>query len=112
MSRGDRNEERLKTLIADIIGDAMEEAEFRGRITRSEKNNWYKRLGHSCGLSDLLPKRMRIIPDLKALKEELKTRLTREPKVPLPGSKQGVKQMKANAQKLLNSSKKSAKSAA
>lgn len=87
MTRVER-ERYLKREIGYRICSFMEDLEHEGKITREEKNNWYKRFA-SLGMSDFLPRSLKLHPyKAEKLKKEIKDRVVKEEKKPaIPGPK-------------------------
>lgn len=59
---------------ADAVCDALEDRYADGRLTRDEVNHLYRRIAHSVGLWDLIPKRLVVYPNQATLKAELLAR--------------------------------------
>lgn len=47
---------RQKYIFSDILTDALEEAVHRGKMSRQESLHWYRQLGVSLKIEDLLPR--------------------------------------------------------
>jgi hypothetical protein len=77
-----------KSLISYGICDAIEEAVFRGDMTRASANNWYHSFANYYGMNELLP-----VHNQKTVKRGIKYRLTtglHRVKSIIPGPKPGV----------------------
>lgn len=66
-----RQEQYEKDLIAQIITDGLEEAEFRNKIPRSSVEKWYKKFADKFGMRSLEHKHM----TQAEIKQEIKKRL-------------------------------------
>ena len=51
-----QRDHHIRQMVADALTDVFEDWEYRGIISRDEKNRWYKRLGFAYRIFDLLPK--------------------------------------------------------
>lgn len=89
-------EKELKVLIADVVTEGLEDAEFQGKISREEKTFWYKRLGNVLSIKDLLPENTRL------LKEEIKGRLATNYKTSAKLPDQDKKPTKRRLREALN----------
>lgn len=78
----------VEDVITKAITDAIEEAEFKGEITRQEAQHYYRMLGEQCHLKGLLPFHIHV------LKTRLKERRVRDGK-PLPAPQNGKDKLEA-----------------
>jgi hypothetical protein len=77
MSRS-RRSDRESRILADLITDVCEDAEYEGVLSRQTVEDFYHLLAHNCGLTDLLHGKLQ--KSNQQVKEEVSERLsTKEP---------------------------------
>lgn len=66
---------REDQIVSDFITDGLEMLEEVQLISRSSKNRWYRQLGRKWGITDFVPKKMRLSKGrIDRLKEEARVR--------------------------------------
>jgi hypothetical protein len=99
MSREQR-ETYVTSTVADSITNALEDALYKGKLTRQEVTNYYNIIGNRCGLKDLLVvANEKHQEEVKAAIQERRKNGANKP-VKLPGSTPVVEKPKNRIQQL------------